>query len=355
MIYAHHASAAFNARLDATLQRLVTDIGQAVGPGLLAVILGGGYGRGEGGVVWVDGQECPYNDLDLTLVLTHRGRLPQAALAALRERYSRELGIEVDVGRPLTPDDIRSWPAKLMWFDLLHGHLVLRGPADLLQTLAPECLRRPLPAIEATHLLLNRGAGLLWAARVEAGLAAPTDPDFVRRNLYKCALALGDALLLAHGRFTTPYAGRDRLLAELLAGPPLPVPGGLLPLYEQALRFKFRPDEVPAQAPDAAALRTMAQQWGQVLLAVEAQRTGRTWSGLGDYVAWRGVREQAENGLRRWSRNLLRNGRLGRLSWRHPRERLYRELPSLLGLTGATMADWPERSAAFLRVWSRCN
>jgi hypothetical protein len=355
MIYARHASAEFNARLDATLRRLAADVEKELGSALFALILGGGYGRGEGGVVMVAGQERPYNDLDLVLVLKRRLSREQASLTALRERYSRELGIEVDVSRPLTPDDIRAWPTKLMWFDLLHGHVVLSGPSDVLQALAPERLRHPLPAIEASHLLLNRGAGLLWALRVNAGLEPPADPDFGRRNLFKCALACGDALLIAYGTFTTPYEGRDRRLAELFAGLPGPAPAGLLPLYEQALRFKFRPDDVPAQAPDEAALRAVGRQWGQVLLAVETRRTGREWSSLDAYVAWAGVREQAENVLRCWPRNLCRNAQMGRFSVRHLREALYRELPGLLGLCGTKLPDWPARSAAFLRVWSRCN
>ena len=81
---------------------------------------------------------------------------------------------------------------------------------------APSALHEPLPAIEGARLLLNRGAGLLWAMRVVQGHESPPDVDFVRRNYWKCALALGDALLIAHQRYSTPYSGRDEAFSQLV-------------------------------------------------------------------------------------------------------------------------------------------
>jgi len=50
----------------------------------------------------------------------------------------------------------------------------------------------------------------------------------------------------------------------------------------------------------------------------------------------------------------VKNRRFGLWSLRYPRERLYRELPILLGLCEA-VPDWPERSARFLTVWKQVN
>ena len=47
--YACHGSEEFNRRLDGVLRRLAGDVRQALGPALVALVLGGGYGRGEGG------------------------------------------------------------------------------------------------------------------------------------------------------------------------------------------------------------------------------------------------------------------------------------------------------------------
>lgn len=354
-VYARHASAAFNARLDGTLRALTAEVKACLGDALTALVLGGGYGRGEGGIVRRDGAEAPYNDLDLTLVVRERRGLPLDALDAIRRGYERLLGIEVDFSRPLTLEDIRRWPPWLMWFDLLHGHIVLAGPPDVLAANAPPALQEPPAPIEATRLLLNRGAGLLWAMRVVAGVEAPPDDDFVRRNYYKCALALGDALLLAHRRFATPYAGRDGRLARLAAEVPAVAAVAPGPLYAAALGFKFRPDDAPALPLDAAALAALAGQWGAVFLHVERERTGAAWVDLGGYAAWRGLREPEQHAGRRLLRNLVQNGRRGVWSWRYPREALYRELPVLLGSAGPRPADWAARSAGFLAVWRRFN
>jgi len=189
---------------------------------------------------------------------------------------------------------------------------------------------------------------------VARGSEAAPDDDFVRRNFYKAALALGDTLLIAHGRFATPYSGRDDRLAALLPE----IAGALsfdpLPLYKDALTFKFWPGELRA-VPDEARLTELARHWGEVLLHLETLRTGRTWAGIASYCASSEVREPEQNTAARWPRNLARNRQQGCWSLRYPRERLYRELPILLGLCESPVADWPARGARFLSVWKQVN
>src|SRR5258708_19031579 len=251
LLYARHAAADFNARMQGWLTSLSGEVRQAVGENLVALVLGGGYGRGEGGVLRVSGEERPYNDLDLVLIVRRKGGLPWETLHAIQHKYATLTGIEVDFSRPLTVDDVRGWPTTLMWSDLLQGHRVLNGPADILTANAPDLRSARLPPVEATRLLLNRGAGLLWALRVVRGCEAAPDADFIRRNYYKCGLALGDALLISHGRFATPYTGRGGRLAKLLRGLPRHFPFDLSRLYEEALRLKFGPAHPPSLAPPA--------------------------------------------------------------------------------------------------------
>lgn len=71
-IYADHGSEAFNARMHDVCLRIGEDVEKALGSNFTALILGGGYGRGEGGVVRVDGVEKPYNDLDFTLIVRRK-------------------------------------------------------------------------------------------------------------------------------------------------------------------------------------------------------------------------------------------------------------------------------------------
>ena len=224
-----------------------------------------------------------------------------------------------------------------------------------IHTHTPPILRQPLPVIEATRLLLNRGAGLLWAMRVVRGMEKPRDPDFIRRNYYKCILAMGDALLIAWKRYHTAYTGRDTRLRRLMQEVHAIASLQLDDQYEKALQFKFRPDhdaDLPMTHTD---LQHLAYQWGAIFLMVEQWRTGQAWNTLTEYSHWEGLREPEQHGPANWPRNLVHNKRLGHWSLIYPRERLYRWLPGLLGLVDPPPLDWNEESVAFLEVWNRFN
>lgn len=355
MKYATHASEAFNRRLHEVILEFTAEVEAALGDNLVALLLGGGYGRGEGGVVVLDGEEAPYNDLDFTLVVGSKRLLNMALLEALSKRYASRLKIHVDFSLPLTVRNIQQWPHVLMWHDLLNGHMVLSGPEDLLEKNAPAGLRGPLPAIEGSRLLLNRGAGLLWAMRVARGVEPPEDGDFIRRNYFKCALAAGDALLIGFGRYASPYRGRDRLLDKLSDDEPRVLSIGLNALYKEALRFKFSPDRLPGEAPGPQRLEEIARLWGEAFLLVEQVRTGRDWHSLGEYENWPGIRESLQHTPLHLLRNLVRNRQVGKWDWRYPRERLFRSLPTLLGLTGHCVKAWEVASDEFLTIWKRFN
>jgi hypothetical protein len=352
-VYAREGSAEFNNRLHAVMLRLGDDVEAALGDNLVALLLGGGYGRGEGAVLITPDGELPYNDLDFTLVVKHKGAVPN--LKAISDRYAEELGIHVDFSRPLTLQDVEKWPHWLMWYDLVQGHVVLKGAPGILRDHAPPALRNPLPLIEATRLLLNRGAGLLWALRVLKGFEKAPDEDFVRRNYYKCALALGDALLMAYGRYTSVYHGRDERFSAVQKDHEAVAAFHLEGLYQEALRFKFRPASCPLEGFDEAQLNRLATLWGKVFLHLEQLRTGRSWPSLTAYTDWQGLREKDQHTPEKLLRNLVRNRQTGQWSWRYPREELYRQLPALLGLTGRALPDWGAASASFLRIWDRFN
>ncbi len=354
-VYSPEGSPEFNRWMHETMIRIADEMEQAMGDNLLALIIGGGYGRGEGGMVIRDGREMPYNDIDFVPVVRSKLKVPWDILNTISRSFASELTIHVDFSRPLTLDDIERWPSWLVWYDLLNGHIVIKGPSDILTKHAPSSLRQALPAIEGSKLLLNRGTGLLWSLRVIRGIEDSPDEDFVRRNYYKCALALGDSLLIAYKRFTTAYRGRDILLERLEQDEPGVAAFGLDSLYKQALEFKFRPDHLPAGDKTEGDINAIAKLWGTVFLDVETVSTGRQWSSLDEYVDWRGIREKNEHTIRLIPRNVARNLQFRRLSLRYPREALYRQLPVLLGLTSKHATNWAQETTSYLRVWDRFN
>src|SRR5260370_20780231 len=109
--YAGHGSADFNARMQTWLTALSEDVRQVVGENLAALVLGGGYGRGEGGVLLVSGEERPYNDLDLILIVRRKASVPWHELEGIQRKYESLMGIQIDFSRPLTVNDVRKWAA----------------------------------------------------------------------------------------------------------------------------------------------------------------------------------------------------------------------------------------------------
>ena len=351
-IYAFHGTPAFNEWLGGILQEFTRDTEALLGDKLVALILGGGYGRGEGGIEVIDGKECPYNDLDFTLVVKNASDVPARALLDLTAVYAKRLKIHVDFSRPLTVEAIQNWPAWLMWHDLLNGHIVMSGPQDILTANAPERVKAHPPPIESLRLHLNRGAGLLWALRVARGAEPEPDRGFVVRNYYKTMLAIGDAVLLSRGRFATPYRGRDALFDALAADDSKVRNLNLQERYREALKFKFSPHEFTDADIGEAELLEEAQIWFDVLLDTETERTGKTWANPQAYANDTMVREPEMNALRETPKNILRNLRCKKIAVRHPRENLYREITKLL-LTRSD--DWAKRSEAAMKIWERYN
>ncbi len=327
------------------LQALGEDCMKAVPNGLLAVVLGGGYGRGEGAVVTLNGRQEPYNDLDLFLVFDGRRKGLPPELEPIRHKWENRLGIEVDFSRPLWPAAIKRWPAALMWHDLALGHRIMAGEPAAISGYVPPCvLDHPRP-IEALRLLLNRGAGLLWTMEVVAGNTEKPDADFIRRNVQKAFLSAGDAILLVHGMHHHLVAERGKLFQQLHEKNPKVAALDLNDNYQRAVEFKSSPDSVPAEV-NADDLDAARHAWLASLLYSECVRTGNNYSSINELVADPSIREPEKNQWWQRPANLLRGMRNGQWSTLYPREALYRTLPLML-----MQQPTPQQPEKLLDVW----
>jgi len=224
-----------NALLDATVRELAADLAQLPARNFLeAVLLGGGYGRGEGGAT---PDHRPYNDLDF-FVITKTGtggeirtQIDQS-LQPLRQKYHEKLGIDVDFAPSRNLDTLDKISKSMMFQELKYGHITVSGNEHALSGFATVPAAE-LPHLEGFRLLLNRGAGLLFACQdLEKSV------DFNVRNLYKSILGCHDALLVIGNAYD--YSFRRRMAADDNH------------LYQQACRFKVTPDPV---IPDTGKLQ----------------------------------------------------------------------------------------------------
>ena len=275
------------------LDRLVDDACAAIGadidslriPKLAGVVLGGGYGRGEGGTkekleprVGVGERNALQlksptttltlsNDLDFFAV-TEAGEGDGAtgpiaeALKPVSDKWTARLGVDVDFAVK-TPWRLKHDEERIMVQELVRGYFDVAGMKG--GEMFAHIEQRPaeaIPWMEAARLMMNRGMGLLFAlnwssrevgensssSRVEVKYHSPTPTlnsnssansnsslqrhsDFVARNINKCILGAGDARLVARHAYAWKVADRARALGDAL--------------YSAAVEWKFRPGLEP--------------------------------------------------------------------------------------------------------------
>jgi hypothetical protein len=305
---------------------------------LEALLLGGGYGRGEGGVLRSAEGDRPYNDLEFYVFLRGNRHLNERrfgrALHVLGEILTPQAGVEVEF-KIAALEELRRAPASMFSYDLVVGHRRLLGDERALAGCAHHREPRDIPLVEATRLLMNRCTGLLLA---KERLARPeftrADADFVARNIAKAELALGDATLAAHGLYHWSARERQQRLTTFAPGAGLAAPEELVRLHARGVEFKLHPTRSAASREELRALHaSVAAAALPVWLAIESQRLGHAFRSARDYA------HDAANKCpdERATRNIFVNAKtlglqpmLEARAGRHPRERVLRTLPLLL-------------------------
>jgi hypothetical protein len=321
---------------------------------LTALVLGGGYGRGEGGVFEVDGEERVYNDYDFFVVVPYRSRSRRreltAALQRVKESVEPGCGIHVDFSPPMPQSSLGRLPYELMFMEAKYGHHVVIGPPDVFSALPAYDAERP-PLEECARLFMNRGIGLLLA-RMTLGQRPPLnteDHEFVVRNIYKAMMAMGDSVLFLKGDYSPSYVERRRrFAAQPLEG--VPEAARLRAAYEASLDFKLRPrHDVPAGKSLDEWHREVVALYLEVYLWFERNRLGMAsldWSayeGLSTRFPGTPFLERLKNGARN-----ARHARPAGGEWMlHPRDRILKRLPRLLGEQGRDEAELSQ----VLHIW----
>lgn len=369
---------------------------------LQGILLGGGYGRGEGGVLRIADTHLPYNDLEFYVFTRGTALLAEPryrrALHRLAQQISPKAGIEVEF-KVLTFAKLRRSPVSMFYYDLVVGHRWIAGHEDLLRGCDHHRDPTRIPLHEATRLLMNRCTGLLYAAEK---LARPrfteADADFVGRNLAKACLAFGDVYLTALGQYHWSCLERHRRLTALANLPstppsdstapakrpngatvrdpgPLPL-ADLVRLHAAGVEFKLHPVHSTLPRETLALEHAHIAEFGHRLwLWLEHHRLGHPFPSASDYARSRLDKCPETSALR----NRLINFRCFRLKTplcskgaRYPRERLLHSLPLLLWEYPATPAnpdlhrrlrwellarasDLPGWIAAYSRLWNRFN
>ena len=219
---------ALEARLDRACAAVLRGLQAAVpGPRLEAVLLGGGYGRGEGGVLRDGAGEAPYNDLEFYVCLRgNRWRNERRwgrALPELAHQLTPEAGIEVEL-KLFSLSQLRRAPVSMFYYDLVLGHRWVLGEERLLR--GCEHLRHAerIPLAEATRLLMNRGVNAVVVGYVETEATDATYGDAAAQAAI--AANIGAGRLARAGEIADAVLFLASPLASYVTGAALNVDGG---------------------------------------------------------------------------------------------------------------------------------
>lgn len=283
-------SDALENHLDRICQRVLAGVLEIVPEkSLEAVLLGGSYGRGEGGVWWTTTGDRPYNDLEFYVAL--RGvdwlneRCYREPLHELGRKLSPDAGVEVEF-KVFSLSKLRRRPVSMFSYDLVMGHRWLWGREALFKGCEQHRDAGKIPLSEVTRLLMNRCSGLLFAKEfLQHGILAPAETDFVVRNLAKAKLALGDALLTVYGQYHWSCRERHARLTRLTPNKDLPWLETVQGHYHEGASFKLHPqrrnvacEELLAEHTELAALAL------QVWLWLERRRLNTPFNSAFDYA-----------------------------------------------------------------------
>ncbi len=368
------------AHLAQTCRKIAAGVRGLVPPGRLeALILGGGYGRGEGGVLTTPTGQRAYNDLEFYVCVRGSRLINEQrfghALHVLGEILTPQAGVDVEF-KITSLRELERASVSMFSYDLISGHRWLVGDAGRLTNCAHHREAGQIPLSEATRLLMNRGSGLLFAReRLEKREFTAADADFVRRNIAKAELALGDAMLVTHGLYHWSVRERHRHLERLARAATPPWLEEIRRHHATGVEFKLYPERSVATreslwAEHAAVTALALRTW----LWIEGRRLRTDFPSALAY---------AESPLRKCpdtsaSRNALLNLRslglrplLQGQPGRHPRERIFNAMTLLLWEPSAlispsvcarlqrelqtTATTFPEMMRAYQPLWARVN
>jgi hypothetical protein len=366
---------------------------------LEALVLGGGYGRGQGGVLKTSSGDEPYNDLEFYVFLRGNrlwnSRKYGKAFHRLGENLSALAGLHVEFKLDSLAR-LRCSPVTMFSYDLVSGHKEILaqkkhrtsniehrtsngGRAEPFGVQCPPVFAgcqhhleaKDIPLREATRLLFNRSTGLLLVKELlRKESLTPDENDFVGRNLAKAQLAFGDVVLTAFGRYHWSCVERRDRLEQPGPMDELPWLAECRQHHRRGVEFKLHPrrfvkslDEFRLEHREISAFARQLWLW------LESRRLNESFASVDDYVASRKNKCPDTSAFR----NLLLNAKtfgpasvFDRMSRCYPRERLLNSLPRLLWEetsddpnTNWTLQkqlrsaapDWQSLVAAYKTVW----
>jgi len=202
-----------------------------------ALILIGGYGRGEGGIVKKDGVYRPHNNLDLLYI--YNETLDKKILTRVDEalqKISKEYDIGIDLSA-ISKKKILNLEGLVISYDMRFGHKTLLGDSSFIREYDHFSVYNIDP-VDMRQLLVNRGTLLLInRLLLQKEELSTRDKKLIIKHAIKAIIGYGDALLFFHNQYHWSYAQKQSNMTKLSA-----IDEKTKALYTEAIAFRFQPD-----------------------------------------------------------------------------------------------------------------
>lgn len=231
----------FESELSLVLDNIAKEIKESIDRKYYeAVILMGGYGRGEGGVITVDGKEYPHNNFDFVIISKKISQEIKEILdiefMQIFKKHTKPINIDVEFSI-ISSSKLKNHQPMVITYDMKYGHKLIAGDASVLSENENFELDT-IPAWDIRNLMVNRGTLLiindLMLEKKELSL---NEKKIIIKHLVKAVIGYGDALLYHLGNYHYSYVQKNILMQNQTEVDPK-----FKEIYKLAMQFRFSPN-----------------------------------------------------------------------------------------------------------------
>lgn len=244
MNYTIHHNPEINRRIIGDLSRIRMAILASYGKSVIAIVLSGGFGRGEGTVIRQNGSYIPFNDYDI-IIITPPGVSSLPGLPLLAIRLAKSIRIRfVDIAC-LPQDRLPHLKLNLFNYDLKYGSQIFWGNTNILNEI-PNF--NPLYIPEKEGILSVRNRLITPFEFLTSGVCSGRtfDPAAYIQTA-KCVLACTDYHLVRHHRYIHLYRKKSAGFNKCVGNNPGLV--SFLKVVQIASVVKLDPARINKQLP----------------------------------------------------------------------------------------------------------
>jgi len=204
------------------------------------VILIGGYGRGEGGVIKIQNIEYPHNNLDFLIVSKGLNKTSELKLKKdinkIIIKHCQRVDIDFDLSL-ISEFKLKACDPLVITYDMKYGHKVINGDSTFLKNMERFNIEY-IPDWDIRNLMVNRGT-LLTINDLILNKKYHTMKDIktVIKHCVKAIIGYGDALLYYNGNYHYSYVEKQRRMSNLTH-----IDQEFRKMYDDAMSFRFEPN-----------------------------------------------------------------------------------------------------------------